>query len=482
MPAPRRHLTKELTAGFAQIRLAQQVPTEFSAEAEALANSLAARMKDPALQQQALLADRADRRDVELLSIDPEGSRDLDQALHLERRGAGYRFHYAIADVAAWVQAGDPIDVEARQRGTTIYCPDVRIPLHPLPLSEGAASLLGEVDRPALLWTIDLDAHAEIVDIAVERALVRNRRALSYAAVQAALDAGTTDEQFRLIEEVGTLRKQLEVDRGGVSLDLPAQEVERVGDRYELRYETSLAVEGHNAQLSLCCGIAAARLMTAAGFGLLRTLPPADEVTLNRLRASAEALDIPFTEEMTYPQWVRSLDVTTPQGAALMVQAARTLRGAGYLAFDGNLPSDTALSSHSAIAAQYAHVTAPLRRLGDRFANECVLAAAAGHRPPGWVLDALSLIPAMMDAANRKASAVDRAIVDLTEAALLAHRVGDIFDATVTGTGKGYVTIQIHDPAIVSTLSSDAQPGTNVRVRLDVADVAGPTIRFSLAG
>src|SRR5579885_1766844 len=101
---------------------------------------------------------RVDSRDLELVTLDPAGSRDLDQAFLIERRGDGHRVHYAIADVAAFVRAGGLVDAEAHQRGETVYLPDGRVPLYPPSLSEGAASLLPGEDRPAVLWQLDLDA------------------------------------------------------------------------------------------------------------------------------------------------------------------------------------------------------------------------------------------------------------------------------------------------------------------------------------
>lgn len=468
MPVPRHHLSAELTTGFARIRADLGVQEEFPPEALALAGK---RASSPSNANR----DHRDRQDLPLLSIDPEGSRDLDQALHLERDGSGYVFHYAIADVAHWVQAGDAIDLEARRRGTTIYCPDRRIPLHPTELSEGAASLLEGQFRPAILWTIRLDRDGATTDVSVERAIVRNHRALSYAAVQAAIDAGSTDEQFGLIEEVGRLRLTQEIERGGVSLELPEQAVDLVGDHYELRYDEALPVEGWNAQLSLCCGMAAAQLMLDARCGILRTLPPADAETIARLRVHSAALDVPWPDDLSYPEWVRTLDPATPHGAALMTQAARTLRGSGYLAFDGDVPAE---HRHHAIAADYAHVTAPLRRLVDRFANECVLAAAAGTRPPAWVLEALADLPGIMGSTGRLANQVERAVVDLAEAAALAHLVGHTFDAVVTSTGKGYSAIQLIEPAVIGTVPGELPIGASTRVLLETADIAGPAVRF----
>lgn len=471
MQAPRHHISAELTTGFARIRADLGVRDEFSDDALELATARAA-----AASTSGSPSPHVDRRDIPLLSIDPPGSRDLDQALHLERNGSGYRFHYAIADVANWVEPGDPIDAEARLRGTTIYAPDRRVPLHPTALSEGAASLLQGVDRPALLWTIDLDQRGEVGNVSVERAMVHNRRALSYGEVQTALDSGSTDEQFRLIDDVGRLRVELETARGGVSLELPEQTVDRVDDHYELTYDAALDVEHWNAQLSLCCGMAAAQLMLGAKVGILRTLPPADPDTIARLRVHSTALHVAWPADMDYPTWVRTLDPSTPAGAALMTQAARTLRGSGYLAFDGDVPTE---HRHHAIAADYAHVTAPLRRLVDRFANECVLAAASGTRPPAWVLEALDELPGIMGSTARLANEVDRAVVDLAEAAVLAHRVGDTFSAVITSAGRGFSSIQLTEPAVIGTIAGELAIGTTITVRLEAADLAGPTVRFS---
>lgn len=478
MPIPRHHLSASLTSSFDAIRERLGVPGPFPPATVAAARAAASAGPRPD-------DERADRRDLELVSIDPPGSRDLDQAFHLARRSGGFRFHYAIADVAAWVTAGDPVDEAARQRGATVYCPDLRVPLHPVELSEGAASLLPDHDAPAILWTIDLDDRGDVADVTVGRALVRNRRALTYEGAQQALDAGSTDDQIRALEEVGRLRIEREVERGGVSLELPEQSVSRVDDHYELRYDPALDVERWNAQLSLCCGMAAADLMVGAGTGIVRTLPKADPEAIDQLRRHSAALGVPWPTDLDYPRWVRTLDPSTDKGAALMVQAARTLRGSGYLAFDGAAFDGTAFGGtapddhwHHAIAAPYAHVTAPLRRLVDRFANECVLAAAAGRRPPGWVLEALDDLPSIMGVAGALAAGVERAVVDLAEAAALAHRVGETFTAVVTSVARGVSTVQLRDPAVIAGAEGELPLGETVDLRLVAADVDGPTVRF----
>src|SRR6478736_6169988 len=126
----------------------------------------------------------------------------------LERDGSGYVVHYAIADVAAFVQPGDPVDVAANERGETLYGADSKVPLHPTVLSEGAASLLPDQVRPALLWTIKVDNTGEGTDVEVERARVRSTAQLDYEGAQRAIDDGSAPESLALLAEVGPLRLQ----------------------------------------------------------------------------------------------------------------------------------------------------------------------------------------------------------------------------------------------------------------------------------
>ncbi|HVE62618.1 MAG TPA: RNB domain-containing ribonuclease [Mycobacteriales bacterium] len=260
-----------------------EVPVEFSAELVAAAEAAAARAPGP---------EHVDDRSVPLVTIDPPTSRDLDQAFHAERRGDGYRLHYAIADVGWFVRPGDLLDQEARRRGVTIYAADRRAPLYPPALSEAAASLLPEGDRPALMWRIDLDASGEPTAYDVRRALVRSRAKLSYAEVQSMLDGGTASPPLQLLKEIGLLREDHERARGGVHLPTPEQEAVATPEGWCLELRTSLPVENWNAQISLLTGLCAAQLMLDAGVGLLRTLPPPDDHAVASLRRSAKALDV----------------------------------------------------------------------------------------------------------------------------------------------------------------------------------------------
>jgi exoribonuclease R len=417
---------------------------------------------------------RIDATDIELVTLDPHGSLDLDQAFALEPVGHGFTFYYAIADVAAFVDADGPLAAEARRRGETIYLPDGRSPLYPPSLSEAAASLLPDGERPAVLWRLELDADAEPKAVDVRRAIVRSRAQLDYESF-----APTHPDLAHVLGRFGALRLQRERERGGVSLNVPEQDVVRHGDGWQLEFRAPTEVEGWNAQLSLLIGMAAATLMVDAKIGLLRTMPKPWHRTVASLKRSAMALGIPWPDGTSYATVIRNLDPTQPTQAAMVRLASSLFRGAGYVAFDGELPDQI---RHAAVAAPYAHATAPLRRLADRYVSEVCLAINAGSAVPAWARSGLTDLPHLMAVADQHSHQVDRAAVNLAEAVLLQDRVGEVFDGVVVEVEDGHGEIQLRNPAVRARLDgSDLPLGKQVSARLATADIATRTLMFTLA-
>lgn len=479
---PRRHLHMTgaagtpLRAALRGLRTELALPDDFPPEVLAEAAEAA---RNPAVDG------HEDATELPFLTIDPPTSTDLDQAMHLERRAHGYRVHYAIADVAAFVRPGGALDTEAHRRVTTLYLPDGKVPLHPTSLSEGAASLLPGRTRPAVLWEIDLDAEGRAVATRVRRALVRSRAKLDYAGVQQRIDAGTAEESLALLRDIGTLREEQEVARGGISLNVPEQEIVEHDGGYDLEYRAPLPADGWNAQISLLTGMAAAHLMTETGTGILRTLPVAPDGAVARLRRSAEALHIDWPHHVPYARLVRSLDPRRTSHAAFLQDCTTLLRGAGYTVFEhGELPTPAV---HAAVADLYTHCTAPLRRLVDRYAAELCVAAVADREPPEWVLAALPALPKEMADGTRRANTVERDCVDLVEAALLKDRIGAVFDAYVVDVKEQDPTtgtVHIDDPAVVARIeggSTSLPLGERLRVRLTQADPGSSKVLFAPA-
>jgi exoribonuclease R len=183
---------------------------------------------------------------------------------------------------------------------------------------------------------------------------------------------------------------------------------------------------------------------------------------------------------MLYGEFLRSLDRANGKHLALIHDATTLFRGAGYTPFDGAVPEQT---EHAAVAAPYAHVTAPLRRLVDRFGLVVCEALCAGSKVPDWAVQALPTLPEIMQITDQLANAVDHACTDTVEAAALKDRVGEEFDAVVVDQrGEGESLVQVTEPAILAKCDGEAELGAAVRVRLVEADVVSHTVRFAVTG
>lgn len=455
---------------FDGIRAEFALPAEFGADAQ----------RDAAQAVDRHHAERVDRTDLGLVTIDPPGSRDLDQALHLERTANGYVVHYAIADVSAQIEPGSALDAEARRRGETIYLPDGSVPLHPLVFSEGSASLLPNEIRPAALWRIETDNDANPVSWSVERALVKSVRQLTYREAQDAADAGNPHPAIAVLPEFGRKRRDLGLARGAIELNLPEQEVVRgsAGD-WELAIEARTETDGWNAQISLLTGICAARIMLDGGIGMLRTLPPADGDVRRWMRRTAEALGVPWMKDTPIGAQLAALDPGATTTLAMMTQATTLLRGASYLVFDGARPDDQA-AQHAGIAAPYAHATAPLRRLGDRFVTEICLALSAGNAVPQWAREGLADVRSSLLSSNTLANKVEQACVDLAEATILAPQKGQTFDSAVLrgAEKKRAAEVFVTDPPILARCEGDPPEGRRAKLALREADPDTRSVLF----
>lgn len=419
-----------------------------------------------------------DSTDVPFVTIDPSGSMDLDQALCLERAGDGFRVRYAIADVPSFVAPGGALDAETRKRGQTIYPPDGAIPLHPLILSNGAASLLPGQVRGAFVWDFALDAAGNVSSTKLQRARVRSIAKLDYVGVQKAIDDGTADENLALLKEIGLKRIQLEIARGAANLTLPDTEVDEDDGAYRLVRRQPQPSEDWNAQLSLMTGMAAAELMIGAKVGILRTMPAPEQWATDRFRKQTVALGTPWPADQPYGEYLRGLDTSDPKQLAIMHAAGSLFRGAGYTAFDGSVPVGLV---QAAVGTSYTHATAPLRRLVDRFVLVVCEAIAAGNEIPGWAREALPTLPGLMEHSSGITSQFEHRAIDTVEAAVLSTRVGDVFDATVISLSKTGGQIQLTEPAVTAHCNGTLVDGSVIQAELVQADIPTGQVVFELA-
>ena len=427
-------------------------------------------------------AQRRDARDIPFVTIDPAGSMDLDQAVCIEGglSGSGFRVYYAIADVAAFVEPGSALEEESLERGQTIYLPDEPARLHPAALSEDRASLLPDVGRPAVLWTIDLDASGEVEDFDVERVLVRSRKRFDYDEVHKDLIRGQLHSSIALLPQVGKLRQASALRRQAINLRLPSQRVAQLNDgTFELIIEPRYEVHDYNSEISLLTGMCAGQLMEENGVGFLRTSPGATDNSEAEFRREAKALGFDLIDQ-SIPEFLLDVDTASRRGMAVMREAQHLLRGADYAWLGTN---DAQV--HAGIGGYYAHVTAPLRRLVDRFATEVCLALKAGRDIPEWVTGNADRVVKTMRKSSQFVSQVENACLRLTEATVLEPWEGQSFAAVVMSTREknadnpATARIFVPQPPLLATCVGAPEQGSEVTVTLVTADADNREITFA---
>ena len=444
--------------GMRRIRDELDVPGPFPVEVIAAAEAASRREPGP---------EHVDRTDLAFVTLDPAQSTDLDQAFCLETSGSDLVLRYAIADVGWFVQPGDPLDLEAWRRGTTMYLPDGKTPLYPTVLSERVASLLPDGPRPAVVFTVRLDAEGAARLDGVERAIIRSRAKLAYETV-------SLHELPPELPEFSRRMAAADLRRGAARVDPPEQEVERDEGGYRLTYRPRRAAEEHNAALSLATNLAVGAALLEARTGLFRVMDEPDERNIERLRHTARAMAITWPHEMTLGQFERTLDPTDAGHAAIMLAIRRAGGGARYVPF-----SDGVVPWHAAMAATYSHATAPLRRLQDRHVVLAALAVANDQAVPDVVSAAFPDLPDVMRRADAMGNQIDRAVLDLVEAVVLLGREGTTYEAVVTDVDDRGARIQLSHEAVVARVNTDGlRPGEFVRVKLLEASPAQRLVRF----
>jgi exoribonuclease R len=454
----RADLTDEIVAGLHGIRQQFKVPADFPAPVLGAAADAAKRAPNQ----------HADHTDWPFVTLDPAESTDLDQAFHIETSGTDVLLHYAIADVAWFVDDGGALDNEAWLRGSTQYLPDGKAGLYPPVLAEGAASLLPDGPRPAIVFHVRVDGEGLSKLDGVERSLIRSRAKLAYETVTPAQLPAAFPELARRIAHAEDVR-------GAARIEPLEQEVHASeGGGYDISFRPRLQSEDDNAAMSLACNLAVANSLFAAGTGLFRVMPEPDQRAEQRLRHTARALNIDWPATTNLRDFERSLSDKEPKPAALLMAIRRAGGGASYVPFNAAVRP-----WHSAMAATYAHATAPLRRLADRYVVMAALAVANGQPVPEHVTAAFSKLPDVMKRADDTANQIERAVIDLAEVALLSSQPPRTFTAIVTDVDDRGARIQLRDLPVVSRLDvHNVSPGDDLRVRVVSTDIPTRTAKL----
>jgi ribonuclease R len=425
--------------------------------------------------------DRADLRHIPFTTIDPETARDFDDAVALEALpDGGHRHWVAVADVSHYVREGEPIDVEAEQRGCSVYLPNRAIPMLPEQLSGHMCSLVPEEDRLAMVVRVDLDRDLEVRETDFCAAVIHSRARLDYPGVAAALGGDTRGKRKKYEKFLPSLRemdalaarlRERRRERGALDLDLPEAvvELDRDDPRLVRDIRRSRRDPGERRAYSMI-----EEFMLAANEAVGQSFQARGETTIWRVH------DVPDEDKME-----DFASLAERYGIVVNVDSARTPRGLQkVLERLKGLPAEKALSfqllrslkqasyeivnvGHFGLAsAAYIHFTSPIRRYPDLVAHRLLKQRlAAQGKPAGGFRPATanehehvaSIQKAAADAgfSERKAMEVEREVMNLYRAFFLRDKVGDIFEGTISGVAGFGMFVTIDEPFVEGLVRVD---------------------------
>ncbi|MEX1300084.1 MAG: RNB domain-containing ribonuclease [Desulfotignum sp.] len=207
--------------------LSMGIPTQFSPEVTAAARNLSL-TSSRVFQDQG----RKDLTRVPLITIDGQSTMDYDDAISLENTDQGYRLGIHIIDVGAYIKSGDPIDLAARERASSIYMPDDKLPMLPADLSDGLCSLRQGEIRPAISTLIQMSRFFEIQDVQIVPSIIQVHHQMSYT--EANLLNGK-DDPITSLHKIATLLREKRLKAGAIQITLPEVNV-WLEENGEIRY------------------------------------------------------------------------------------------------------------------------------------------------------------------------------------------------------------------------------------------------------
>jgi exoribonuclease-2 len=454
-----------------------------------------------ALEQADLLQDPARRPSTALrdltawpwCSIDNDDTRDIDQLTVSEDLGrAGTRVFVAVADVEAAVPRDTPMDVHARHNTTSVYTAARIFPMLPERLSTGLTSLVEGEDRLAVVAAFVVDGHGRLEQADLFPARVRNQARLVYEGVAAWLEGGTAPvaiaasaelaRQLHWQDDAARRLRALRHERGALQLEtIEARPVLRDGRVVELRPQEKDRARQLVEDFMIAANEATARFLQDRGVPSLRRVVRQPE-RWDRLQALAasKGFTLPAQPDASaLAEFLRRCRAADPLRFPDLSLAVVKLLGSGeYVVHE---PGTEAAGHFGLAVRDYTHSTAPNRRYPDLITQRMVKALLAGEDPPYGPPELSSLAghcTRQEDAANR----VERQVRKAASAMLLSDRLGDSFDALVTGASAKATWVRTLDPPVEGRVVAGEQGldvGDAVRVRLVRADPARGEIDFA---
>ena len=389
------------------------------------------------------IAGRRDLRDAVLVTIDAEESRDLDDAVSLERTGDGYRLGVHIADVSHYVREGSALDREAFERGTSVYLVDRVLPMLPERLSNGICSLNPRVDRLAVTIEIDLDREGRPLGQRLSKSVIRTTERMTYKAVNAVLEG---DRQAReryaplvpMFEAMAELMQRLRARRearGAIDFELADAKVILDAEGHpvaiERRQRTVADQIVEEFMLAANEAVAEAFFRRRAPF-LYRVHEEPEGERIENLSEFLGRLGYSLAKgEAVHPRQLQAVlrrAAGRPEEHLIAAVTLRSLRRARY--------SADCLGHYGLAALYYTHFTSPIRRYPDLMIHRVIGESLAGTLSEARADEYAARMPAVAEHTTlreRRAEEAERDSVDLKKAEFMAAHVGEDFAGIVSG-------------------------------------------------
>jgi exoribonuclease-2 len=434
-----------------------------------------------------------DLRHLPWSSIDNDTSRDLDQIEVAERlAGGAARVMIAIADVDAFVPKGSAIDAHAAIETTTVYAGVRMFPMLPEALSTGATSLLEGGDKLAVVTEFIVGADGHVYDGHVSLAVVRNKAQLTYNAVGAWLEgsgpapdkvAASPDlqAQLRLQDQIAETLRADRHRHGALNIEtIETRPVVSHGAVVDVvRQEKTRATELIE-DFMIAANEVVARLLESSGVSSIRRVVKVPE-RWDRIveLAAANGDHLPATpDSKALNEFLLRRQAADPDRFSDLSLAVIKLMGPGEYVLER--PGEQSPGHFGLAVDDYTHSTAPNRRFADLVTQRLVKAVLAKARGP-YADDELAAIARGCTLKQDGARKVEREMTKRLAAAAMIHRIGDVFDAIVTGKNANGTFVRVLTPHVEGMLvqgAEGADVGDRLRVKLVRADVAKGYIDF----
>jgi len=434
-----------------------------------------------------------DLRNLLWSSIDNDTSKDLDQIEVAERLPNGdVKVLVGIADVDAFVAKDTPIDQHASRETTTVYTGIINFSMLPEELSTGASSLLPDVDRPGVVIEFVIDSGGTMASSDVYRAIVRNKAQLTYAAVGAWLEgtaaappkvaaSSELQAQLKLQDGVAQALRKLRYENGALNIDTsevhPVVLNQKVID--VVKQEKNRATELIEDFMIAANGVVARLLEKVSSLRRIVKTPEHWDGIVRLAAAQDQSVALPaLPDSKALNDFLVKRKAADPDHFADLSLAIIKLIGPGEYVLER--PGDPE-QGHFGLAVQdYTHSTAPNRRFADVVTQRLIKNLLDG-KPNPYSDDELAAIAANCTQKEDAARKVEREMSKRLAAVAMSHRVGETFDAIVTGVTPKGTFVRVLQPHIEGLLAQGAQGlhvGDKIRAKLTRTDVQRGFIDF----